>query len=76
MIAAGQEKMGFLQWHHWANWAVLESSPWLYGRAGRLTSLDTTQVPIQGFEVSHPSIYLIDKLLVCVKHQACNIKIT
>jgi hypothetical protein len=36
-------------------------------RAGRLTSLDTSQVHIQGFELAHPIVYPIDGLLECMK---------
>ena len=33
------------------------------GRAGRLTSSDTSQAQTQGFELAHPNFYPIDELL-------------
>ena len=36
-------------------------------RASRLTSSDTSQAQIQGFELAHPNIYPINELLECMK---------
>lgn len=37
-------------------------------RAGRPASSDTSQAQVQGFELTHPSIYPIGELLECTKH--------
>ena len=35
-------------------------------RAGKLTSSDTSQDQNKGFELAHPNIYPLDKLLECM----------
>ena len=40
-----------------------QPSEWERGKASRLTSSDTSQAQIQGFELAHPNIYPIDELL-------------
>ena len=44
--------------------AMLESLLWWcgYRRAGRLTSPDSTQAQMQGFELAHSDIYIIELL--------------
>lgn len=63
--------------------AGLKSSFWWCGycRASKLTNSATTQVQIQGFELTHPNSCSIYELLECVKGlalqiQSCQISIT
>lgn len=37
------------------------------GKASRLSSSDTSQTHIQGFELTHPNIYPINEQLDCMK---------
>ena len=61
---------------------MLERLPWgcRCGRAGGLANSATTQAQIQGFELAHPSIYLICELLdqegAGPIHQSCRISMT
>lgn len=49
------------------------SSPQCCGYSG-LTSLDTCQAQIPGFELARPSIYPISELLECVKELVLQIQ--
>ena len=40
----------------------------------RLTSSDTSQAQIQGFELAHPNIYPIKELLKCMKRLVLQIQ--
>ena len=50
-------------------WGLLVSQPeeCESGRTGQLTSSDTSQAQIQGFELAHPNIYPTSELLECMK---------
>lgn len=56
--------------------AMLESLPWWYLRqnAARLTSLDTTQALVHGFELAQHKIYTIYELLKCVNRPVLQIQ--
>ena len=43
-------------------------------RASRLTSLDSSQAQIQGFELAHASTYPIEELLECMKGSVLQIQ--
>jgi hypothetical protein len=59
--------------------AVLESLPWWCGcgRAGGLTSSDTTQAQVQGFVLAHPISMMLEYVKGPVLQiQSCRISIT
>ena len=43
-------------------------------RVGGLTSSDTSQAQIQGFELAHPNIYPMDELPECIKRLVLQIQ--